>query len=161
MNFNHHQTAKKIGLAFLATFVSMAAISAPALAGNNKVYPGSNCKPQESGTTGIAYGHNATNTGNTTVTVKCPIVRENTTGPVGGGPNSYIYVNSNTVSCTFRTSNLYGVGTFNSQTPAPTFVTAGVYRINIAAVPQVSQGSYHISCTLPPQTAVLLYSVAE
>jgi hypothetical protein len=161
MNFNHHLTAKKISLAFLATFISMAAISAPALAGNNKIYPGSNCKPLESGTTGIAYGHNATNIGNTTVGVKCPIVRENTTGPVGGGPNSYIYVSSNTVSCRFRTSDLYGRGTFNEQTSNPVFVANGVYRINIAAVPQVSQGSYHISCTLPSQTAVLLYSVAE
>jgi hypothetical protein len=104
------------------------------------------------------YGNNATNLGAADVDVVCPVVRDVTTG---AAPNAYIDVSSNTVSCSLVVTNADGSGTFDSGTAAPVFLAAGVYRIDIQGVNQVSQGSYHIACNLPPTTAVLRYSVAE
>lgn len=132
----------------VATLISTAAISAPALAGDNKVYPGSTCKPINSGTTGLFYGNNATNLTQVTpnpvdIDVVCPVVRDNTTGPVGSGPNAFIDVNSNTVSCSLKTTDEYGVSTFGSATAVPFQPVAGVnaWRFDIRAIPQVSQGA--------------------
>ncbi len=152
----------------VATLISTAAISAPALAGDNKVYAGSTCKPINSGTTGLFYGNGATNLTHVTtnpvdINVVCPVVRDNTTGPVGSGPNAFIDVNSNTVSCSLDTTTEFGETTFNSATAVPFQPVAGinVWRFDIQAVPQVSQGAYIVKCTLPPSTSVLRYSVAE
>jgi hypothetical protein len=146
-------------VALVATLLVTAALAAPARAGDNKVYAGSTCKPTtETGTTGMFYGNNATNLGAANVNVVCPVVREVTTG---GTPNAYVDVNSNAVTCTLVTTNATGLGIFDSGTAAPVFLAAGVYRIDIQGVGQVSQGAYHIDCTLPPATAVLRYSIAE
>lgn len=119
-------------------------------------------KPINSGTTGLFYDNNATNLGGATISVVCPVVRDDTLGPVGG-PNAHIDVTSNTVSCSFNTTNAYGLGTFASRTAIPFQPVAGVnvWRFDIQAVPQVSQGAYLVRCTLPPSTGVLRYSVAE
>jgi len=149
---------KRLGT-LAATLMLTGALAAPALAGDNKVYSGSTCKPTtETGATGMFYGNNATNLGAANINVVCPVVREITSG---GTPNAYVHVNSNTVSCTFVTTNANGLGTFDSGTAAPALLAAGVYRIDIQGVGQVGQGAYHIDCTLPPATAVLHYSVAE
>lgn len=154
--------------ALLATLISTAALSTPALAGDNKVYPGSTCKPINSGTTGLFYGNGASNLTHVTpnpvdINVACPVVRDNTTGPVGSGPNAFIDVNSNTVSCSLDTTDEFGVATLNSTTAVPFQPVAGVnaWRFDIRAVPQVSQGAYIVKCTLPPSTSVLRYSVSE
>jgi hypothetical protein len=104
------------------------------------------------------YGTNATNLGAADVDVICPVVRDVTTG---AAPNAYIDVNSSSVSCTVVVSNANGLGAFDTGSAAPAFLAAGVYRIDIQGVSQVSQGSYHIACNLPPTTAILRYSVAE
>lgn len=160
MHLNQQGIRPKKRLGTLAAALLLtAALAAPALAGDNKVYSGSTCKPTtETGATGMFYGNNATNLGGANVNVVCPVVREVTSG---GTPNAYVDVNSNAVSCTFVTTNANGLGTFDSGTAAPAFLAAGVYRIDIQGVAEVSQGAYHIDCTLPPATAVLRYSVAE
>jgi hypothetical protein len=155
----HGRQPKKRLITLAAALLLVATLAAPALAGDNKVYSGSTCKPTtETGATGMFYGNNATNLGGANVNVVCPVVREVT---AGGTPNAYVDVNSNAVTCTFVTTNANGLGTFDSGTAAPVLLVAGVYRIDIQGVGQVGQGAYHIDCTLPPATAVLRYSVAE
>lgn len=152
----------KVIAALVVTLISPAAISAPALAGDNKVYSGSECKPIEGSLpSDLFYGNGATNLGNVNVNVVCPVVRDDTSGPVGSGPNAFIDVSLDTVSCSLNTTNLYGLGTYATGTAVPFSVVPGVYRFDIRAVPQVSQGAYNITCTLPPSTAVLRYSVSE
>jgi hypothetical protein len=149
---------KKLIVALIATLLVTAALSAPARAGDNKVYAGSTCKPMSSGTNGLFYGNNATNLGTANIHVICPVVREITTG---GTPKAYVHVNDPDVDCTFVVSNATGLGTFDEGTANPVSLASGVYRFDIQGVSQVSQGAYHIRCTLPPSTAVLHYSVTE
>lgn len=160
MHQNQHSISpKRLLAAFVTILILTAGLSAPALAGDNKVYAGSTCKPvEETGTTGLYYGNNTTNLGAVDVDVVCPVVRDVTTG---AAPNAYIDVNSSSVSCTVVVSNADGLGTFDTGSAAPVLLAAGVYRIDIQGVSQVSQGSYHIACNLPPTTAILRYSVAE
>lgn len=163
LHLNHYcMRPKTLLVALVATLMWTAALVAPARAGDNKVYAGSTCKPiDETVPTSLYYGNNATNLSLVDdVHVVCPVVRDVTTGPANG-PNAYIDVSANTVSCDFVTTNANGLGTFASVTAAPVFLAAGVYRIDIQGIPQVGQGAYHIDCTLPPSTAVLRYSVAE
>jgi hypothetical protein len=162
MNTKHTNCTYRTAFGSVVTLLIAAFISTPVFAGDNKVYAGSTCKPtEETGATGLFYGNNTTNLGLVNVNVVCPVVRDDTTGPVGGGPNAFIDVNSNLVTCSFDTTNEYGLGTFNSIAGVPVFVAAGIYRMDIRGVPQVAQGAYKIRCTLPPNTAILRYSVAE
>jgi hypothetical protein len=158
MNFNQHfMKPTKLIVAIVATLMSTAALSAPAFAGDNKVYPGSNCKPnQETGTTGLYYGNAVDNLGTVAREVVCPVVRDDT---IGGSANAQVYVNSNAVGCTLYSANVNGA-TYDSRT-ATGVAVSGVYRIDIPAVAQVSQGAYHIGCNLPSGTSVLQYSVGE
>lgn len=71
----------------VATLISTATISTPALAGDNKGYSGGSCKPINSGTTGLFYGDNATNLTRVTpnpvdTKVVCPVGQDNSTVPV-------------------------------------------------------------------------------
>jgi hypothetical protein len=163
MHLNQYCMRPKILMTVLvATLMFTAALVAPARAADNKVYAGSNCKPvDETVPTSLYYGNNATNLSLVDdAHVVCPVVRDVTTGPANG-PNAYIDVSSNTVSCDFVTTNANGLGTFASVTSVPVFLAAGVYRFDIQGIPQVGQGAYLIDCTLPPSTSILRYSVAE
>ncbi|WNN91621.1 hypothetical protein [Gloeocapsopsis dulcis] len=140
--------------------VSTAAISAPALAADNKVYPGGACTAINSGTAGLFHGNATTNLSNVNINVTCPVVRDVTGTAEGGGPDAFIDVSSPSVSCSLNTLNLQG-GTHASRTATPFQLFPNVFRYDIRNVPQVSQGAYRIACFLPPGTAVLRYSVAE
>jgi hypothetical protein len=153
----------KLIVALVATLMSTATISAPALAGEQKVYSGNICKPiVENGNTGLNYGNNATtNFGGANIDVVCPVVRDNSTGASVGGPKASIDVDSALVSCHFTTTQANGLGIFANPTAAPVASGGGVFRIDILAIPQVPKGAYYITCTIPPNQAVLRYLVSE
>lgn len=148
--------------ALIATLLCSAAISAPAFAGDNKVYPGSACATGTTPTNGSfsLIVNRFLNTGNTDLFVLCPVVRDETSTAEGGGPDAFIDVSSTNVSCSVLTTNLQGT-TVAQRSAIPFQLSPGVFRYDIRDVPQVSQGAYGISCRVPPSTAILRYSVAE
>lgn len=144
-----------------ATLMSTAAISAPAFAGDNKVYSGSACMPESNPVpAGVSLGNQLNNFSAGAINVRCPVVRDETGTAEGGGPDAFIDVSSPTVTCSVNTTRLEG-GTFASRTATPFQVSPGVFRYDIRNVPQVSQGAYNISCRLPQFTSIIRYSVAE
>lgn len=148
-------------VALAITLMSSAAISTPAFAGDNKVYSGSACMPASySVLAGISLGNQFNNFTGQSINVRCPIVRDETGGAEGGGPDTFIDVSSPTVKCSLNTTRLEG-GTFASRTATPFQVSPGVFRYDIRDVPQVSQGAYNISCNLPNGTSILRYSLGE
>jgi hypothetical protein len=165
MHLNQHSMKRaKLIVVLIATLMSPAAISAPALAGDQKVYAGNTCKPLvEDGNTGLNYASNATtNLGGTDIDVICPVVRENAGGAAAGGViKASIDVDSSTVSCSFTVTQPNGLGIFVNPTAVPVSIGGGVFSIDILGIPQIAHGAYYIACTIPPNQAVLRYVVSE
>jgi hypothetical protein len=107
---------------------------------------------------GVFLGNNFNNFSTQSISVRCPVVRDET-GSLGG-PSAFIDVSSPTVKCSVNTTKLES-GTFASRTATPFQVFPGVFRYDIRNVPQVAQGAYNIECSLPPSTSIFRYSVAE
>ncbi|MBW4622112.1 MAG: hypothetical protein KME17_22510 [Cyanosarcina radialis HA8281-LM2] len=151
--------------AIAVTLMSTAGISAPAFAGDNKVYAGGACMSQRHPVpTGVIQGSSFTNFSSQTVRVHCPVVRDQTGSAEGGGPDAFIDVSSPTVKCSLVTTRLVG-GPYGSKTATPFLFfhdnAFDVFRYDIRDVPQIDRGAYYIDCTLPSGTSIFRYSVAE
>lgn len=137
----------------------------PAVAGDNKVYPGSTCLPESSDSASrlTRTGGRIFNPGSQgNVNLRCPIGRDNTTG---GTPNSFIDVTGNVQieSCTLNTYRVNGTLITRNQDNDNRFtdVGNGIRRIDIRNANQESQGAYEIQCQLPPGASFVRYSLAE
>ena len=154
----HGRRPKNLLVALGVTLMCISVLSTPSWAGDNKVYPGGNCKSVDGDPDLFYYSSTWNLSAVDTELIVCPVVRD-VTG--GGTPKAYVYVNNNGVSCFLRATNQNG-GAGVSATAAPAFVAAGVYLIDIQGLPPADpQGAYYITCTLPPGTSVLRYSLAE
>lgn len=148
-------------VALALTLMSAGAMSAPAFAGDNKVYSGSNCMPESNPVpAGVFLTNRINNASGKTIRVRCPVTRDVTGSPEGGGPDAAIEVSSPSVNCRFNSARIDGL-TFASRTATPFQVSSGVFKYDIKDVPQVTQGAYIIACTLPTSTSIFRYSVTE
>ncbi len=153
------QTGIELVLTVLLTFV----ISAPAFAGDNKVYPGSACLPVNQ-----IYAPNLVRVGGKTqangasIVVRCPIVRDIT----GGGiPNSFVDVKGDIDinSCTLNTYRENGtlIAKHGDDDRRFTDMDNDIKRFDMRNATQSNQGAYEIECTLRKGAEIVRYSMAE
>ena len=163
------QIITRTGVALVVTVLLTLVISAPAFAGDNKVYPGSACLPQSptdaenffrSG--GVArIGSNRFRT-----SIHCPVVRDVTSTADGGGPDAFIDVKGsgfNRDTCELRTyrvtGELYQARGDDDGGLEP--IGNGTLRYRIDNIPQIDQGAYEVACRMPMDTQLVRYSVGE
>jgi hypothetical protein len=138
----------------------------PAVAGDNKAYPGSGCQAVDGVPDiehfGIAGVWNTSST--TARQVICPVVRDNTINTNGLAGDVWIYVNRSNVTgyqlvCTlFSTRASDGVTLF--QFSRSTSAT-GPVRLSIPVSSSEAGGPYSIMCTVPPESIIYSYLVPE
>ena len=158
------QIITQTGIALVLTVLLTFVISAPAFAGDNKVYPGSACLPADPDFVDkLAHTDGkAKNVGSSQIAVTCPIVRDET----GGGiPDSFIDVEglTNPEACTLNTYRVDGtlIASHKDNNRRLTDVGNGVKRFDIRNAGQSNQGAYEIRCELQRDDAVVRYSMAE
>jgi hypothetical protein len=148
-------------VALVATLLATAAMAAPALAGDRKIYSGNTCKAED-GALGLEFVSNATvNKSAATRNVVCPVARDNATGGAAGALKARIYVDSVGISCSFTTTQPTGLGSWASPAVSAVALAAGVAVVDILGIPQLADGAYYITCALPFNDAVLQYEVSE
>lgn len=158
------QIITRTGVALIVTTLLSLVISAPAFAGDNKVYPGSACLPADPVFVDKLehIDGKARNVGNSQIAVTCPIVRDET----GAGiPDSFIDVEGviDPRACTLDTYRENGtlIARHQDDDRTLTDIGNGVKRFDIRNAGQSSQGAYEIRCELQPDDAVVRYSMAE
>ena len=158
---SHLSAARRTLSSALAALCLSATADQPAVAGDNKAYPGSGCQALDgvpdielSGLAGIW------NTSSTTARqVICPLVRDNTVNTNGLAGDLWIHVNRSNVSgyqfvCTlFSTRGSDGVSVIS--VPRSTSAT-GLVRLSIPVTSSEAGGPYSIMCTVPPESILLL-----
>ena len=157
-----------VRLAAMAAFamLGLAAIAGrPALADDNKMYPGSFCQLEDTGTdvrasaTGAMYNY-----ASFSHHVNCPILRDRTTNTDG---TDDVWVNVNRsgaagtlpLSCTFYSidGNTGAVVYFNSASTTAT----GWQKLVIPVSKSASYGPYSLHCTIPIASQILDYQLSE
>jgi len=156
----------RLSIASLFTVLCFTAeIRQAALAGDNKVYPGSLCRG--AGTNGkdiITDGFAAVvNNGFGMETANCPVVRDNTTN-TDGVAGVWIWVYSTGTSLLPLKCSFHGVGETDGTShygPSMQSPNTGFQKM-IVSVPQSDPlDSYVISCDLPSKSKIFAYQVSE
>ena len=163
------QIITRTGVALIVTVLLTLVISAPAFAGDNKVYPGSACLPQSPTDAsnffragGVArVGSDRFNT-----SIHCPVVRDITSTAGGGGPDAFIDVKGsgfNRNTCELRTYTVTGELHQNRGDDDGTLesIGNGALRYRIDNIPQIDQGAYEVACRMPQNTQLVRYSISE
>lgn len=156
-------TRTSSSIAIVATLLSQVTFSLPASAGDNKVYPGSGCLPASATyASNLIRVNGKVQANNSSIVVKCPIVRDTTTG---GVPNSFIDVKGNVDidSCSLNTYKVDGTLIAKHKDSDGSFenIGNGVKRIDIRNADQSNQGAYEIDCVLSAGAEIVRYSLAE
>ena len=137
----------------------------PAHADDNKMYPGSFCQSEDTGTDVRASAIGAMyNYASFSHNVNCPIVRDRTTN-TDGTDDVWVNVFRNglagaaPLSCTFYSinGNNGAVVYFNSASTTAT----GWQRLVIPVTSSASYGAYSLHCTLPIASQILDYQLSE
>jgi hypothetical protein len=155
-------------LCFVATIGS-------AVAGDNKAYPGSACKPNlfasssserleilqnVTVTTGVIFNHSF----DTSYPVVCPLVRDNTVNTDGLSGDAWLFAstfdfNGESLECRFIvTTPETGEIAFRSD---PVQANFGDDRIELPMNQSIPLGGYLISCSLPPRSRINAYAAPE
>lgn len=150
---------------FLSTALAgvLAAASA-AHAGDVKIHSGSDCKATRDNLAGdasrVSSSVTTENVSTGTVTVECPIERDNHKN-TNGLKSLIVRVQSdgiNTLNCVVAALSPLGtVVAFGQNSTTSNAVTALPLAISFS----IKNGTYVMQCTLPPGTEVINYRVAE
>ena len=151
----------------LALFCFTAITHHAAVAGDNKVYPGSMCQPREP-----TQELRITNAGATLLNISdlhhqevvCPFVRDNTINENGTSGELWVFVDREPPSttafrCTFTVSRIEDGGiafAFHDQ-----FTGLGPARLEIPITHSIPLGPYTMSCVIPPRSMIYGYAVPE
>jgi hypothetical protein len=138
----------------------------PAMAGDNKAYPGSMCQRWGNSVADIAAADgSAVRNGSyyDVYTVSCPLVRDNTIN-TNGTDDAWVYVYRSSyaitpLSCSFlsdRASDGVTVYQYTASTSA-----VGSAKLIIKVPDSVTPGPYSIRCALPPRSEIYSYIVPE
>jgi hypothetical protein len=164
-HFNEDDAMNKIPSIFAVSLaVSMITTPPASWAVDTKIYPGNMCNPWLQGDIGIASAYEYWNGySNKTLTVSCPIVRDNEAN-TNGTQSVYVRVENRAVSsvplyCYLRSYDSLGnlvetsrTSNFNGPGKTSLFVD-----VNSSAV----VGYYSLECYLPPYSGIMSYRVDE
>jgi len=142
--------AKGLAAGVLASLTAIATADA----NDDKTITGSNCYPYIEGTSGVwvrvaagAYNLDQTDS----VTVTCPILRDNTVNTTGlADVELQVAVSSGSMTCTAGAYDASGFGAI--KTVAKTTTSTGNSKLDWGASvnKSVSIGTYAVDCTVPP-----------
>jgi hypothetical protein len=136
-----------------------------AVAGDNKIYPGSMCESFDGSSdvkkTGVSAIINSNYTFNRTV--YCPVVRDNTTNTDGTG-DIWVYVyrssyGTGALTCTFYSTSATDGAIVNYYSKSTSAV--GAIKLTIPVPNSTAGGPYDIVCVLPARSEVYTYQVLE
>ena len=153
--------------AVLAVFCLFSTAQRPAVAADNKAYPGSMCQPfsgapdiEVDGGNSAIWNTSATNSR----TVSCPFVRDNTINFTGAAGDLWVYVNRSGVNADPLTCTFYSTSASNGATVyqfSRNTTAVGAVRLNIPITSSTSPGPYSMLCSLPPQSVLYAYLLPE
>jgi hypothetical protein len=160
------QQARCLVSAVLAGLCLAAAAAGPARAADNKAYPGSACQRWGNSSADVAAtdGGGVLNASFTSsLTVSCPIVRDNTIN-TNGTADVWVYVyrdgsTPDTLTCIFKGTRASDGTDFYSNSRATT--QTGDVRLTIPVTSSTTPGAYNLLCILPPRSKVHAYLVPE
>lgn len=147
-----------------------ALIAAPAAMADEKVYPGSQCRPYYSFAAGTTHADNlaiwnVNELGKGGIYVVCPVVRDNATNRNGTRSAKVEVFSQRDVTtnlqagCTLWNNNASNGAVYASRSAIAAY--NGPNQLNVDINTSDSGGTYGLTCWIPPHSAIMSYRIDE
>jgi hypothetical protein len=159
-------TKMTVAVKYLAPFVALSSLAAPAIAGNVKSYPGTLCQAQGNTSRLNYYEHGAAHNSSTSadMNIVCPIVRDEVRADGTGWASLFVTTlnlsPSVWLSCDARSYHPddYGFQTVSKRWQAP---NTDWTDLNMGTLSAPNPGYLLITCTLPRQSGSFPSGIAS